>query len=90
MTSVNKVIEIIEDITNYIIHDKNIKVSGPMKYCANISLLKKITKWKPKIKFEDGLKTTFEWYENNSSWWKNKISMQQIRIVMPDGKVLIH
>ena len=55
MTSVNEVTEIIEEITNYKIHDKNIKVTGPMKFCTNISLLKKITKWKPKINLRDGL-----------------------------------
>ena len=60
------------------------------KHICDISKFYKIFKWKPKIKFEDGLNKTFEWYEKNSSWWKNKISMQQIRIVMPDGKVLIH
>ena len=59
MTSVNKVTEIIEEVTNYTIHDKNIKVSGPMKYCANISLLKKITKWQPKINLRDGLQDTW-------------------------------
>ncbi len=26
--------------------------------------------WKPKIKFENGLKDTIEWYRNNQSWWK--------------------
>ena len=26
--------------------------------------------WKPKIRFENGLKNTIEWYRNNQSWWK--------------------
>src|SRR3989338_3660657 len=26
--------------------------------------------WKPKIRFENGLKNTVKWYINNQSWWK--------------------
>jgi len=26
--------------------------------------------WKPKIKFENGLRDTIQWYVNNQSWWK--------------------
>lgn len=26
--------------------------------------------WKPQIKFENGLKDTIQWYENNQAWWK--------------------
>ncbi len=34
--------------------------------CTKLMLLG----WKPKIKFENGLKDTIEWYRNNQSWWK--------------------
>ena len=27
--------------------------------------------WKPEVKFEDGLKTTVDWYVNNESWWNS-------------------
>ena len=26
--------------------------------------------WKPKIRFENGLRDTIQWYLNNQSWWK--------------------
>jgi dTDP-glucose 4,6-dehydratase len=26
--------------------------------------------WSPRIRFEDGLKTTVDWYVQNQSWWK--------------------
>ncbi len=27
--------------------------------------------WKPKIKFDDGLKNTIDWYLSNPQWWKD-------------------
>lgn len=47
-------------------------------------------KWKPKIKFEDGIISTFEWYLNNRGWWQNKLIEKKVRIIMPDGKILYH
>lgn len=29
--------------------------------------------WKPSVKFEDGLKTTVDWYVNNEAWWKSLV-----------------
>jgi len=26
--------------------------------------------WTPKVKFEDGVKTTVDWYLANEKWWK--------------------
>jgi len=47
------------------------------RYSINSSLIKKELKFKPKIKFEDGLKSTIEWYEQNEKWWRN-ISIKKI------------
>jgi nucleoside-diphosphate-sugar epimerase len=58
--SIKKVCNIIEKITNHKIKSKNIKVNGPYKYQHNISLLKKIIKWKPEISLKNGLKLTWE------------------------------
>ena len=60
------------------------------KHIADITKFSKIFKWKPKIQFESGLLRTFEWYKNNISWWINKTSMQQIRIVLPNGDIYYH
>lgn len=37
---------------------------------ANISKAKKILKWEPKIKLDEGLEKTVEWYYQNKSWLK--------------------
>ncbi|KAB2832588.1 MAG: NAD-dependent epimerase/dehydratase family protein, partial [Candidatus Brocadia sp.] len=39
------------------------------RYALDCSKLKSLG-WKAQIKFENGLKDTIQWYENNQSWWK--------------------
>jgi len=42
-----------------------------MRYAINFSKVKKELGWEPEINFEDGLKKTIEWYEDNQEWWRN-------------------
>jgi dTDP-glucose 4,6-dehydratase len=39
------------------------------RYSLNWEKIKMLG-WEPKIRFEDGLKQTIEWYKNNEWWWK--------------------
>ena len=39
------------------------------RYSLDSSKIKKLG-WKPKTKFENGLKATIDWYKNNEKWWK--------------------
>lgn len=41
-----------------------------LRYAMDISKAKRELDWEPKIKFEDGLAKTIEWYKNNKDWWK--------------------
>jgi len=59
-TSLKKVCSIIEKITDSKIYSDNIKVDGPMKYYHDVSLIKNVTSWRPKIKIEEGLQKTWE------------------------------
>jgi dTDP-glucose 4,6-dehydratase len=34
--------------------------------------------WKPRIKFEEGIKKTLQWYKRNVEWWKPIIEKEQI------------
>lgn len=46
------------------------------RYAINIAKARREFGWEPKIDFEEGLKKTIEWYQNNQDWWKklkNKI-----------------
>ena len=41
------------------------------RYALNSKKIFKDLKWKPKIKFEEGLKKTIIWYLNNKKFLKN-------------------
>jgi dTDP-glucose 4,6-dehydratase len=47
------------------------------RYSVDSSLIKKELGFSPKIKFDDGLKSTIEWYKQNKKWWKD-ISLEKI------------
>ena len=58
--SVKELIKIISSVSAKTIKSKNIPVKGPYKFFTNINLLKKITKWKTKHSFKEGLTKTYE------------------------------
>ena len=58
--SVKKLTDIISKYSKKKIVSLNKNVSGPYKFLTDISLLKKITKWKPKYPVEKGLLKTYK------------------------------
>ncbi len=40
------------------------------RYAIDPSKIKKDLGWEPTVKFEDGIKMTFDWYKNNPEWVK--------------------
>ena len=60
MYSIKKVCKIIEKITKYKIKSDQLRVDGPYKYQHDISLLKNMINWKPKISLEKGLNNTWQ------------------------------
>lgn len=45
-----------------------------MRYAIDHSKITKELGWKPSASFEEGIKKTIDWYQNNKEWWKNIIS----------------
>lgn len=41
------------------------------RYAIDFSKIKNELGWEPKVSFEEGMKKTVKWYQNNESWWKN-------------------
>ena len=41
------------------------------RYAIDYSKMKNQLGWKPRVKFEEGLATTVEWYKSNHSWWEH-------------------
>lgn len=44
------------------------------RYAMDVSYIKKELGWEPKIKFEDGLSSTIQWYLDNKDWWSRILS----------------
>jgi dTDP-glucose 4,6-dehydratase len=41
-----------------------------LRYSVNWTKINQELGYEPKVKFEDGLRETIEWYRDNESWWK--------------------
>ncbi|MGE6597814.1 dTDP-glucose 4,6-dehydratase [Bacillus proteolyticus] len=52
----------IEFVTDRLGHDR--------RYAIDAQKMKNEFGWEPKYTFEQGLKETVEWYENNTEWWR--------------------
>ncbi|MCX6761669.1 MAG: dTDP-glucose 4,6-dehydratase [Candidatus Moranbacteria bacterium] len=41
------------------------------RYAIDATKIKNELGWEPAVSFEEGLKKTVEWFQNNEAWWKN-------------------
>ncbi|HLM83975.1 MAG TPA: dTDP-glucose 4,6-dehydratase [Candidatus Bathyarchaeia archaeon] len=41
------------------------------RYAIDFSKIKRELDWEPRTSFEDGMKKTVEWYEENECWWRD-------------------
>jgi len=48
-----------------------------VRYSLDIEKIRKLG-WKPKIKFNDGIKKTVDWYHRNGSWWKPVVEKERL------------
>jgi len=59
MNSIEKIINYVEKLSGKKIISENKKVSGPMELIVDISLIKRLTGWRPAYSLEEGLEKTF-------------------------------
>ena len=52
-----------------------------IRYAINTEKINNELRWKPKIKFKDGLKKTIIWYLENQIWWKNILDKDNKAII---------
>ncbi len=68
--------QIADTIIKSLKKNKNLKnfvkdrMGHDMRYAMDYSKIKKDLGWQPKVTFEEGIKKTINWYEDNKSWWK--------------------
>jgi len=48
-----------------------------LRYSINTDKLHALG-WKPRTRFENGIKKTLQWYEKNDAWWKPVLEKEQI------------
>ncbi|MCH7886458.1 MAG: dTDP-glucose 4,6-dehydratase [Candidatus Marinimicrobia bacterium] len=61
-----------------------------VEHIADTSKAEKILDWKYKTEFEDGLKKTIQWSQENQEMWKELLWMRTIPIVTASGEVQEH
>ncbi len=60
------------------------------RHTADISKIKSVVGWEPKISWQEGLSSTIKWYSVNKKWWSKQIWMRQIPIITASGKKELH
>jgi nucleoside-diphosphate-sugar epimerase len=65
MSSIEDICKIIEEISGKKITSLNKKVTGVMEFVADISLLQKLTDWKPKYSLREGFTKTYNIMKEN-------------------------
>ena len=64
MSSCSEIVSIIEKLSGKKVISENKKVWGPMEFNSDITLLRKLTNWKPKHSLEEGLEKTYNIMKN--------------------------
>lgn len=55
-----------EDLITYVTDRKG----HDLRYAIDPTKIREELGWTPRVKFEDGLEKTIQWYVNNKEWWK--------------------
>jgi dTDP-glucose 4,6-dehydratase len=60
------------------------------RHTANWSKIHERVGWSPKTDWKKGLKMTYDWYQDNRSWWHKQTWMRHIPIQAADGSMVMH
>ncbi len=60
------------------------------RHTGDISKINKMFQWKPQIPWEEGLKSTIQWYKENERWWEKQLWMRTVPIITKTGKKELH
>ena len=74
---VKRILKILEKPRNLIKFVKD-RPGHDLRYAINHTKITEELNWRPKIKFEDGLLMTVQWYLNNKEWLNNVITKEYL------------
>jgi dTDP-glucose 4,6-dehydratase len=60
------------------------------RHTGDITKIENILGWKPMMAWEEGLKRTIHWYEENRSWWEKQLWMRAVPIITNTGRRELH
>lgn len=60
------------------------------RHTGDINKIKRLLGWEPIITWEDGLRRTILWYENNKKWWEKLLWMRYVPIITKNGNKELH
>ena len=70
LTIIKKILSIMnKDTSSYELSED--RPGHDFRYSLDSSKIRKELNWAPKVSFEEGLRTTVEWYLKNQEWWKD-------------------
>jgi dTDP-glucose 4,6-dehydratase len=55
------------------------RLAHDRRYAIDSSKIQKELNWEPSVTFKEGIKKTFDWYQNNQDWWEKLIKKTQER-----------
>lgn len=71
-SSIGHIAEILKNCSGKETADLDMAVSGPMNFCCDMSLLNRLTGWKPKYTIEQGIEKTYyrmQGWADECKWW---------------------
>lgn len=60
------------------------------RHTGDITKIKNVFGWEPRIPWQDGLKKTIEWYCAHRTWWERQLWMRAVPIITESGKKELH
>lgn len=61
-----------------------------LRHTGDITKIKHMFNWEPKVKWYDGLKRTISWYKENRVWWTKQLWMRAVPIITKSNKKELH
>lgn len=88
--SINNVAQLVLEImdkSNSLIKHVGDRPGQVSRHISSTVKSKKLLRWKASTKFEEGLRKTISWYEDNRDWWQKLLWMRSVPIITEKGKV---
>ena len=60
------------------------------RHTADATKAERLLGWRPEVTFEEGLRRTIAWYQENRGWWEKQLWMREIPIITKTGRRELH